>query len=157
MLLTAICIMKRSRQNTDMLRVVTGRIICSDGCQQILSGMHRLVQESRAKGAIRLAPPDYPPGFAVTITAGQDNSTESQTDIILPAAVNLLPSFAHDHRELASWSRVLCTEPISFGTTTRHTQLFCSRMFPAMGLSMSRCGLRLCQPAEFCAEFYPYT
>ncbi|DBA80717.1 TPA: hypothetical protein ACH3X1_007949 [Trebouxia sp. C0004] len=61
------------------------RIICSEGCQQILSGMHRLVQESRAKGAIRLASPDYPPGFAVTITAGQDKRTDSQTDIILPA------------------------------------------------------------------------
>ena len=98
--------MKRPRQNIDVLLVVTGRIICSKGCQQILSGMHRLVQESRAKGTICLASPDYPPGFTVTITAGQDNSTDSQTDTILPAAVSLLPSFAHDHRELASCGSV---------------------------------------------------
>jgi hypothetical protein len=103
---SAICMMKRPRQNIDVLLVVTGRIICSKGCQQILSGMHRLVQESRAKGTICLASPDYPPGFTVTITAGQDNSTDSQTDTILPAAVSLLPSFAHDHRELASCGSV---------------------------------------------------
>ncbi|KAL0036814.1 hypothetical protein WJX77_000116 [Trebouxia sp. C0004] len=54
--------------------------------------MAGLVQESRAKGAIRLASPDYPPGFAVTITAGQDKRTDSQTDIILPAVAPVVCS-----------------------------------------------------------------
>ncbi len=104
--MTAICNTKSIRRITDMLLVVTGRIMCSKGCKDIIAGMHSLVEESRAKGAIRLSPPDYPPGFAVTFTAGQDTSTDSQTEIILPAAENLLPSFAHDHRELASFGTV---------------------------------------------------
>ncbi len=114
--MTAICNTKSLRRITDMLLVVTGRIICSEGCEEILSGMHMLVQESRAKGAIRLPPPDYPPGFAVTITAGQDNSTDSQTEIILPAAVNLLPSFAQDHRELASCGSVQLVKSFVYRT-----------------------------------------
>ncbi len=104
--MTAICNTKSLRQITDMLMVVTGRILCSEGCKEAHDGLQSLVQESRAKGAINLSPPDYPPGFAVTFTAGQDTSTESQTEIILPAAENLLPTFALDHRELASFGTV---------------------------------------------------
>ena len=103
-LMTAICNMKSLRRIADMLLVVTGRIMCSESCEKILDGMHSLVQESRAKGAICLPPPDYPTGFAVTFTAGQDSSMDSQTELILPAAVSLLPSFAQDHRELTSGS-----------------------------------------------------
>ena len=106
MLLTAIVIIKYARHIIDMLPMVTGRIMCSEGCQNVQSGMHKLFQESKAEGAIRLASPDYPPGYAVTITAGQDTSNNSQTDVVLPAAVNLLPSFAQDHRELASCGSV---------------------------------------------------
>ncbi len=104
--MTAICNTKSLMQIVDMLLVVTGRIMCSEGCKDMIDGMHSLVQESRAKGAIRLPSPDYPPGFAVTFTAGQDTSDHSQTEIVLPAAENLLPSFAHDHRELASFGTV---------------------------------------------------
>ena len=104
--MTAICNTKSPRRIIDMLLVVTGRIMCSKGCKDISDGMHSLVQESRAKGAIRLPSPDYPPGFAVTFTAGQDTKDDSQTDTVLPAAEKLLPSFAHDHRELASFGTV---------------------------------------------------
>ncbi len=158
MLMTAICNTKSLRQVTDLLLVVTGRMMCSKGCKDISDGMHSLVQESRAKGAIRLPSPDYPPGFAVTFTAGLDTNDDSQTDTVLPAAENLLPSFAHDYQELASFGTVplvksfICRTHRS-GITTRPTQLCCSAVCPAMGLSTSRCGLRLRQPAGSCAEF----
>ena len=76
-----------------------GRIICSKGCKDVQTGFHRMVEESRSGGAIRLAAP-YPPGFAVTITEGADSSANSQTDHILPAAIKLLPTFASDYRDL---------------------------------------------------------
>ncbi len=83
-----------------------GRIVCSRGCQQILSGMGVLVEQTVREGCIRLSPPDYPPGYGVSVTAGPDNSTDSQTETILPAAVGLLPEFHADHRVLKSHGRV---------------------------------------------------
>ena len=88
--------------HTDVLLVVAGRIMCSEACEQASSGMQKLVQKSRDRGAIRLASPDFPAGFAVTVTAGQDDSPNSQTDTILPAAEKLLSKFANDYRDLAS-------------------------------------------------------
>lgn len=76
--------------------------MCSEACEQASSGMQKLVQKSRDRGAIRLASPDFPAGFAVTVTAGQDDSPNSQTDTILPAAEKLLSKFANDYRDLAS-------------------------------------------------------
>ena len=131
MLMTAICNTKSLRQVTDLLLVVTGRMMCSKGCKDISDGMHSLVQESRAKGAIRLPSPDYPPGFAVTFTAGLDTNDHSQTDTVLPAAENLLPSFAHDYQELASFGTVplvksfICrTHPLWYYNQTYTAVLF---------------------------------
>ncbi len=155
--MTAICNTK-SLRHTDMLLVVTGRIMCSKSCKDIIGGMHSLVQESKAKGAIRLPFPDYPPGFAVTFTAGQDTNDDSQTEIILPAAENLLPSFAHDYRELASFGTVLLvksfvhrTHPLWYYNQTYTAVLFSS--VPCDGFINLKVCLRLRQPAGLCAEF----
>lgn len=83
----------------DVVSVNAGRIFCSEGCKDVWDGLSNLTQESRKEGAIRLDAP-YPPGFAVTITEGSDSSADSQTDTILPAATDLLPTFAHDYRDL---------------------------------------------------------
>ena len=68
----------------------------------MLTALIKLVELSRTGGAIRLPASASLPGFAVTITAGHDSNPKSQTKIILPAAIKLLPSFANDHRVLTT-------------------------------------------------------